>query len=301
MFVYERKVSFIDYYINGIRSGNIGVVRQKVTEDILWLKVEWLSGADAGNLPWRMVITTADRKEQCHEIKQNTAGNRWIYQIPLEELNPDKSKKIIFYFNDGNYGIADLCCLPERQAVYDRNLADEKPECGQKEEEGKNEKIETDTGSQRNEKNIVSEIIEEKNVEDAVNQKELPASDCEESNEALAECLEAQPDKWETIKKKYPILYPFKGQGPYVSIKPVDLQLLSPKYHGLADNSYLMHGFYRYRHMILGEYSMEKGTFFYVGVPGEFVKKEQTSAAMFGFEGYEHSGDLGYYLYRVEL
>ena len=259
MFVYERKVSFIDYYINGIRSGSIGVVRQKVAEDILWLKVEWLSGGDAGNLPWRMAITTADGKEQCHEIKQNTTGNRWIYQIPLEELNPDKSKKIIFYFNDGNYGIADLCCLPERKNM-----------CGQ-------------------------------NVEDAVNQKEHPASDCEEPNEALAECLEAQPDKWETIKKKYPILYPFKGQGPYVSIKPVDLQLLSPKYHGLADNSYLMHGFYRYRHMILGEYSMEKGTFFYVGVPGEFVKKEQTSAAMFGFEGYEHSGDLGYYLYRVEL
>lgn len=287
MFVYNRKVSFIDYYINGIRSGNIGVVRQKVTEGILWLKVEWLRGADTGNLPRRVVIATADGKEQCHEIKQNTAGNRWVYQILLEELDPDKCKKIIFYFYDDNYGIADLCCLPKRQAMCDGNLEDEKPECGQTEAE---EKAEADAINERIEENTVSEIIGEKDMQD-----------CEESNEALAECLEAQPDKWETIKKKYPILYPFKGQGPYVSIKPVDLQLLNRKYHHLSNNSYLMHGFYRYRHMILGEYSMEKGTFFYVGVPGEFIKKEQTSAAMFGFEGYEHSGDLGYYLYRVEL
>lgn len=108
-------------------------------------------------------------------------------------------------------------------------------------------------------------------------------------------------DKWESVKKNYPVLYPFKGQGPYIFISPKDLQLLPEKYHHLSSNSYLMHGFYQYRHMILGEYSWERGTFFYVGVPGEYVPKEQSSAAMFGFEGYERSGDLGYYLYRVEL
>ena len=161
---------------------------------------------------------------------------------------------------------------------------------GHKEEYQEDEKLQND------------EKLAQQEMPDGVQKiYEISDGSSEEMNELLSECMEPQPDKWEVIKKKYPILYPFKGQGPYVSIKPVDLQLLNNKYHHLSSNSYLMHGFYQYRHMILGEYSQEKGTFFYVGVPGEFVKKEQSSAAMFGFEGYEHSGDLGYYLYRVEL
>ena len=117
-----------------------------------------------------------------------------------------------------------------------------------------------------NEKTIEAEVIHSINVAES---------------DILCDCLEPQPDKWEVFKKKYPILYPFKGQGPYVSIKPVDLQLLDSAYYHLSNNSFLMHNFYKYKHLILGKYTWEKGTFFYVGVPGEFIKKEQNAAAMF--------------------
>ena len=293
MFVYERKVSFIGYYINGIRSGSIGVVRQKVTEDALWLKIEWCGNINCQNKPQRIGIADVAGREIIKDLPCNSTYNSGDLKIAIKELDPEKSRKIIFYFRDGCYGIADLCCIP----CVGRD--DSNP----------------DMEAKKTKEPSVEEISEPESAENAVEEDEFKSTEnfCQEDKieketiqtgeqgEAMVECLENPTDKWEAIKRKYPILYPFKGQGPYVSIKPVDLQLLSPKYHGLADNSYLMHGFYRYRHMILGEYSMEKGTFFYVGVPGEFVKKEQTSAAMFGFEGYEHSGDLGYYLYRVEL
>ncbi len=283
MFVYERKVSFIGYYINGIRSGSVGIVRQKVSEDMLWLKVEWCGKMNTEKKPHRLGIADATGKETGLELLWDENNNPGIFQIPIKELPRGKSRKIIFYFDDDRYGIADLSCVPE-DGMREKNMAVEDEEENTAVEKWDNN---TEVGG------------EDKTQKSAVKDEAMPVKD--EISEALEECLQEQPDKWEMIKRKYPILYPFKGQGPYVSIKPVDLQLLNPKYHELSSNSYLMHGFYRYRHMILGEYTMEKGTFFYVGVPGEFIKKEQTSAAMFGFEGYEHSGDLGYYLYRVEL
>lgn len=246
MFLYSRKVSFIDYYINGIKSGNMGIVRQRVTDDSLYLSVE-LSGLEKwrnGGLEISVGNIHGRKKLLEMEIKEGSGKSQFV--LPLKELGSTEGCKLIFELEDNCYGIADV--------------------------------VETS--------GVLSDVL----------------TNCEEpEEELLEECLEPQPDKWEVIKKKYPILYPFKGQGPYVSIKPVDLQLLNNKYHHLSNNSYLMHGFYQYRHMILGEYSQAQETAFYVGVPGEFVKKEQNSAAMFGFEGYEHSGDLGYYLYRVEL
>lgn len=253
MFVYNRKVSFIDYYINGIKSGNIGVVRRKVTGEGVSFQIELMGMETWRNGRIGISVGNGYEKKKLFEMDIKEGKGSGNYHVPLEELKGGDYSKIIFELGSDCYGLAELCDLPKEDT----------------------------------EEEVMPPVCEE---DDEILQDEL-----------LADCMEPQPDKWEVIKKKYPILYPFKGQGAYVSIKPVDLQLLNKKYHHLSSNSYLMHGFYQYRHMILGEYAQEKGTFFYVGVPGEFVKKEQTSAAMFGFEGYEHSGDLGYYLYRVEL
>lgn len=298
MSVYSRKVSFIDYYMNGVKSGNIGVVRQKVTDESIYFSIEVFGLEKWRNNRVEVGVGNGRGRKKLFELEIKEGRGKGEYITSLEELRGDDYNKIIFELGNDCLGIADLCDLPVWKL------------CDVKQQE--------ETGLQQEAKNPPTERCEEEHKENEAveNVEQLPEQEvpdsrgqiCEiedtssdETDELLAECMEPQPDKWEVIKKKYPILYPFKGQGPYVSIKPIDLKLLNNKYHHLSNNSYLMHGFYRYRHMILGEYSQEKGTFFYVGVPGEFVKKEQTSAAMFGFEGYEHSGDLGYYLYRVEL
>lgn len=298
MSVYSRKVSFIDYYMNGVKSGNIGVVRQKVMDENIYFSIELLGLEKWRNNRAEVGVGNSRGRKKLFELEIKEGRGKGEYVTSLEELRGGDYKKVIFELGNDCYGIADLCELPEQE------LCDVKypEEAGlmQEEENTLKERCEEENKEYKEVENI--EQLVEQEVSDSEQQIcEIEDTSSEEADELLAECMEPQPDKWEVIKKKYPILYPFKGQGPYVSIKPVDLKLLNNKYHHLSNNSYLMHGFYQYRHMILGEYSQEKGTFFYVGVPGEFVKKEQTSAAMFGFEGYEHSGDLGYYLYRVEL
>lgn len=276
MFYYKRKTAFIDYYINGIKSRSIGIVKQKIEDDNLWMAVELSGLEDWKNMSCKVSMGDVGEKFFLFDMQIRQGKGSKEFGIPLKEMQGRNCRKLFLSFGNDCYGMADLCEIPNDLCESEETI----PEAEDEETEA------------------VMEEIEES--EPAGNTEE--PEECElREQEILADCLEPQPDKWEVIKKKYPILYPFRGQGPYVSIKPVDLQLLDQKYHHLSDNSYLMHAFYRYRHMILGEYAQEKGTFFYVGVPGEFIKKEQSSAAMFGFEGYEHSGDLGYYLYRVEL
>ena len=77
----------------------------------------------------------------------------------------------------------------------------------------------------------------------------------------------------------------------------------------LINNSFLLHGFYNYRHLILGKDCRIGGggdMCFYLGVPGVFFEREKMVAVMFGFEGFECAGPVeigkfGYYLRSVEL
>lgn len=269
MFVYGRAVSFMDLYINGIKCGNIGVLRQKLTEEGLYLCMELCAKRQWDKNSYPAYLAGNGKKKNLTDcsLKEGEKSAEWT--VPLAELESHAYHKLFLHPADNCYAVADLLIYPEIKTR------------------------ETKAGESADEENMEKEAGESADEE---NMEETELKDMHEKEPEEQEC-----DKWEMIKKKYPILYPFKGQGPYVSIKPVDLQLLKNTYHGLGKNTFLMHGFYRYRHMILGEYSMDEGTYFYVGVPGEFVKKEQSTAAMCGFEGYEHSGDLGYYLYRVEI
>lgn len=291
MFFYSRKIGFVDYYINGVKSGNVGVVRQKVTSEGLHLSVE-LSGLEHwSNFCSQVYVGSAEGKRNVFQLDITGGNGRKEVLLPFSDIKG--SGKLIFKFGNDCYGVTELCEVPEELLMHKKIEKAVIEKTVQKEEIKEEETNE----EEKTEEKIKEEPQEMQYIQGEINAETLS----DEEEELLEECMEPQPDKWEMIKRKYPILYPFRGQGPYVSIKPVDLQLLQGKYHSLAENSFLMHAFYQYRNLILGEYSMDGNTYFYVGVPGEFAKKEQTAAAMFGFEGYEYSGDLGYYLYRVEL
>lgn len=110
-------------------------------------------------------------------------------------------------------------------------------------------------------------------------------------------------DKWEQILDTYDRIHPYGDERIYVKLEPRDFLILSSKYQHLVNNSFLLHGFYNYRHVILGK---EKEAY-YLGVPGVFYEREKMVALMFGFEAFEcaggepKAGEFGYYLRRVEL
>ncbi|MBQ8596443.1 MAG: hypothetical protein IJ409_01510 [Lachnospiraceae bacterium] len=114
-------------------------------------------------------------------------------------------------------------------------------------------------------------------------------------------------DKWKQLLKVYPKVHPFGDDRGYISIEPKDFIILQSSYQKLVNNSFLLHGFYNYRHIILGPCSeLGKENSYYLGVPGTFYEREKMVAVMFGFEGFECSGPVeigkfGYYMRSVEL
>lgn len=109
-------------------------------------------------------------------------------------------------------------------------------------------------------------------------------------------------DKWEQILDAYENIHPYGDERVYVKLEPKDFVILQSKYQHLVNNSFLLHGFYNYRFVILG-----KEQDYYLGVPGVYYEREKMVALMFGFEAFEcpggnaKAGEFGYYLRKVEL
>lgn len=116
-----------------------------------------------------------------------------------------------------------------------------------------------------------------------------------------------QPDKWQQLLSIYPQVRPFEDERAYLQIGLGDFVLLSAQSYPLVNNSFLLHGFYSYSHLILARMQDRGGVRYYVGVPGSFYERERRIAVMFGFESFEcaqepaHEGDFGYYMVPVSL
>ena len=115
--------------------------------------------------------------------------------------------------------------------------------------------------------------------------------------------------KWDQLMNDYPQIHPFGDERVFISIEPKDFIILRASYQKLVNNSFLLHGFYNYRYLILGpdkEMGGRNGECFYLGVPGTYFEREKMVAVMFGFEGYECAGPVeigkfGFYMRKVEL
>ena len=115
------------------------------------------------------------------------------------------------------------------------------------------------------------------------------------------------PNKWQQLCAIYPIVHPFGDGRAYLSIEPRDFVVLQERFQPMVQNSFLLHGFYHYRHLLLGRQQQGRNYQYFLGVPGVFYEKEKSVAMFYGFESFEGSttpaseGSFGYYMKRVLL
>ncbi|MCM1190370.1 MAG: hypothetical protein NC541_13875 [bacterium] len=119
--------------------------------------------------------------------------------------------------------------------------------------------------------------------------------------------IKLHEDKWRQLSAIYPHLQPFHDERDYLSVGPADFVIFSAESYRAVNNSFLLHGYYNYRHLILTRLERRGETLYYVGVPGNYFDREKQVAVMFGFESFEcaeepaQDGDFGYYMMKVEL
>lgn len=115
------------------------------------------------------------------------------------------------------------------------------------------------------------------------------------------------PSKWKQLCTIYPIVHPFGDGRAYLSIEPRDFVVLQERFQPMVENSFLLHGFYHYRHLLLGRHQQGRNVRYYLGVPGVFYEKEKAAAVFYGFESFEGAehptkeGDFGYYMKQVQI
>lgn len=131
----------------------------------------------------------------------------------------------------------------------------------------------------------------------------------EEQNATASTARQSQPleNKWEQLFAIYPHVAPFQDERDYISLGPEDFVIFPAKYYRLVNNSFLLHGYHNYNHLILTRIVHRGEIRYYIGVPGNYYEKEKQVAIMFGFESFEcktepvRQGDYGYYMMRIEL
>ncbi len=119
------------------------------------------------------------------------------------------------------------------------------------------------------------------------------------------------PGKLETrIFSCLPAMYPFEHQEFERSVRmdPQDIGLLPRDMWKYAGNSFLLHSYYAYHHILFTRKVRKEGRNCYLMLPGTYNSKEQHMAQLFGFSRFcpvhkkaLQQGDFGYWYMEVEF
>lgn len=150
---------------------------------------------------------------------------------------------------------------------------------------------------------VLNYVREEKVVEAA----EIPEE--EEEEEIIQVEIEAPHDEAYEYRKIFSSrsnMYPFEDDEmeACVQISPADFSDFPKSFWQMGSNSFLLQGYYNYRHLIL---AAAKGKL-YLGIPGQYHRRDKYLADMFGFHRFkgirkkqEKLGDFGYWLMEIEV
>ncbi|MCI8453875.1 MAG: hypothetical protein HFE84_04590 [Lachnospiraceae bacterium] len=123
------------------------------------------------------------------------------------------------------------------------------------------------------------------------------------------------PEKlWEELRKNYPKIQPFdyEGECEILTIRPQDIGRLPRESWIYGNNSFLLHGYYNFRYLILVRLSAKDGQTgtprYLIGVPGHYYSNEKYMASMFGFPNFvlsknqpPNDGRFGYWYTDIRL
>ena len=329
---YRRFISYIYAYERDIKSKNVGFAKVEVRNGECRITINikgafaasekeletYLFYRDGQDLPGiclgRFLVKNGVGEFRCVTEAENISGSG---------MSLDEMCGIILCHEEEDSrtyasGWDDLAIVPQRLRTERRT-------------EKKNEAGEEPVNDDRIEEASVIEkvIVEEIPVIAAVEEelRKLEATQAEKNEPAQMEQneivyaeqdepvqAEVQPvqqmvhrDLWETLEDSFPKITAFEDapEMECLKIDLKDLEHLPRENWGLANNSFLLHGYYNFRYLILGKMQDDE---YMLGVPGMFHNNERFLAAMFGFEYFKPvkeykplTGHFGYWYRRVML
>lgn len=123
-------------------------------------------------------------------------------------------------------------------------------------------------------------------------------------------CSDNYPECVRNVLRSFPAVKPFPNSSleNWVRIEPKDIGMLPVETWILANNSFLLHGYYNYRHLLFGVLQINESPQYVIGVPGLLQSTEQTMAGMFGFHRFlsiqgdnNRQNNFGYWIQQIVL
>lgn len=296
---YERKITYLDYTVRGERCGVGGFIKTERRGEICNITLQINAHEDSASYTVKVNLIGEQEKAFCNLELIRGKATRHFREVNISNIGGTG----ISY--EEMVGIRVL--LTSEREIYGK-IKDK-----QNKTEGqvglcREEIIEVEAVLERpcvyeERETVAAESTYQQEKEVAVEQ----VCEVTRCNEKTSKVLWVQDDKWNQLWEIYPHISPFQDEREYLSIGPNDFVILPGKYFRMANNSFLLHGYHNYRHLVLKKLNHHGEEKFYIGVPGNFYDREKQIAVMFGFEGFESlkepasPGDYGYYMMRIEL
>lgn len=334
---YKRQISYLDYMENGEKTGNAGFVKaeENVGKTRIEVRVKNLPAAVSGEFP---LLEEGGGELGRISLNKGAGSCCLVWEGKTEEREDGrvKSGELLIALPGGQmlktvWKEPVWVLVQKKEAVGEKEKAEEEEKAGKvsgtapalEYPELKWQDAETlFEPEMRINSSGEEDAAQETAGRESAEEERLWRGEAGEETAAQAEVRKATPlsgypapasdcacrgDKWEQLCTMYPVIHPFEDGREYLSITPADFVVLRQEYHKMTHNSFLLHGYYNYRHLILGRLKEGNGWQYYLGVPGNFYHREKMVAEMFGFEAFEGEedsaapGDFGYFMKRVEI
>ncbi len=312
MEVYDRQIRYLDYMENGIRTKGAGFIKleRQNNQCSINLQISGLYRKDRFNRPF-FLLWKEGEQELCRLQLADGGIKLHLDRLDCENLDGHglRYEQLIGFRIPISEG-KEICCKLEQHCQTPvRGFASESIVSKQHSEVSEFIPL----------CNIVPEV-EISGMEESLSLEELrPLEEPQrleierlgEQRDLLdtdnAVSMSIKDDKWEQLWAIYPHKCPFSDDREYLAVGPGDFVVLSERNYKLVNNSFLLHGYYNYHHLILTRIRERNKMCYYIGVPGNFFEREKRTAIMFGFKSFEcavepaEEGDFGYYMIPVEL
>ena len=303
---YQRLVSYIYSYPEGVKADNVGFAKALVYQGQFKLNIS-LRGIKTENPEvFGVYIMVNDGGYRLIKL-----GEAYIKAGQMEYsgvYNPDNIEQ-------SGYAFKDICGLAvaREDARYDCMLSmwkdeDVTPdmlvfagmdsrkqiEAGIIIEEKMRQKEQQETGRIEADRQVVNTEQEQTAV-----QNDDTESCCDNDGETVeivsqsSACnVQTQPDNIEKLFMRADYIDAFDDDYFYdcMEVSPERLKDLQLKEISVMDNSFLLHGYYNFRHILFGRVRDNlDNTRYFIGVPGMYCNRERYMASMFGFNNFKKS------------
>lgn len=282
----KRFICYLYEYQEGRRIRNIGFCKVESSEDGCTVSIHGKG--------WGM---NSPRKLSLYLFWRENGKCLGVYQGELGNVSPALNYRLSYTEEDvgskARYDrVEGIILCGENGPRYAAVWTDEAVDISRMEPAGKEEMTE--------EKEEQPEEPEEPNEEEPVPEENEMPNEQEEPAGVSYDVREILPEESRELEEKEPEPFYFdeeeEDSKPEIAeqecqttcrfrctkIQRQDLSRLIRREWQLANNSFLLHGYYNYHHLAF----LQEGENLYLGVPGVYSEKERRAAQAFGFPGF---------------